>query len=89
VVNSRKPKMTDENELVIVWAGNLIGADCLKVLLENNGITVFLRDQALGMLAPWYADPGGIGAVKVTVPKSELEKAKPIIQKFLQRKTTK
>ena len=81
--------MSDKNELVIVFSGSVMGADCLKVLLENNGITAFLRDQALGMLAPWYADAGGVGAVKVIVPKSELEKARPIVQEYLAGKNRK
>ena len=44
--------MLDENELVIVYAGNSIDAGFVRSLLESEGIEVFLRNEAMGTLAP-------------------------------------
>ena len=60
--------MVDENELVVVYSTNPIEAGFLKGLLEDSGVTVFLKDEFMGSIAPWYAAPGGVGAVKVVVP---------------------
>ena len=77
--------MSEENELIIVYAGTTGEADFLKSLLESAGITTFLKDEILGTMAPWYAAPGGAGAVKVVIPKSHLDRAEPIVQEFLDK----
>ena len=46
-------------------------------------ITTFLKDEVMGTVAPWYVGPGGAGAVKVLVSKKDVDRAKPIVQKFL------
>ena len=77
--------MSEENELIVVYAGTTGEADFLKSLLEGAGITAFLKDEILGTMAPWYAAPGGAGAVKVVIPKRDLDIAKPILQEFLDK----
>ena len=57
----------------------------LKGLLEDVGITTFLKDEMMGSIAPWYVAPGGAGAVKVVIPKRDLDRAKPIVQEFLDK----
>ncbi len=77
--------MSEENELIVVYAGTTGEADFLNSLLEGAGITAFLKDEILGTMAPWYAAPGGAGAVKVVIPKRDLDIAKPILQEFLDK----
>ena len=79
--------MSEEDELIVVYAGTPMDADFLKSLLERAGITAFLRDEILGTIAPWYAAPGGVGAVKVVIPKRDLDIAKPIVEEFLGQKS--
>jgi hypothetical protein len=75
--------MPEDNELIVVYAGSSIDAGFIKGLLEDVGIITFLKDEIMGSLAPWYVAPGGTGAVKVVIAKRDLDRAKPIIEKFL------
>ena len=77
--------MSNENETIIVFAGNAPEANIIKGLLEDSGIKVFLQDEIIGTIAPFYAAPGGAGAVKIVVAKQDSEKAKNIIQEFLNK----
>ena len=79
--------MSDENEPVIVFSGSIMQADFLKAALEANGITVFLKDSIMAALAPYYVEP--VGTVKVVIRRSDIEKAKPIVQRFLEKKDSK
>jgi hypothetical protein len=38
----------------------------------------------MGTIAPWYVAPGGVGAVKVVVTRSDYERSKAIIAEFLE-----
>ena len=75
--------MSEQRELVIVYAGTEIDAHFVKGLLEDAGITTFLKDEIMGTMAPWYVAPGGSGAVKVVIAKRDLDRAKPVVQEFL------
>ena len=50
-----------EERLSIIYAGSIVQADLLKCLLEGRGIEVFLQDETIGTLFPYYAAPGGAG----------------------------
>ncbi|MCK4261745.1 DUF2007 domain-containing protein [bacterium] len=80
--------MSEENDLIVVYAGTSLDANFVKSLLENHGITAFLKDEIMGDLAPWYVAPGGAGAVKIVIAKRELNKAKPIVQNFLDERSS-
>ncbi|MBN2482303.1 MAG: DUF2007 domain-containing protein, partial [Bacteroidales bacterium] len=67
---------------VTVFAGKTWETLLLKSLLEDAGIEVFLKDEAIGSLAPWYVGPGGAGAVKVVVSESDFELASQIVAEF-------
>lgn len=67
---------------VEVFAGTLWEATFVKSLLENAEIECFLRDEFQGMLAPWYAAPGGAGAVKVIVASTDAERAAGVVAEF-------
>jgi hypothetical protein len=77
--------MAEDNELIVVYAGISIEAGFLKGLLEDAGVAAFLKDELTGTLAPWYVAPGGAGAVKVVIAKKDVDRAKPIVQKFLDK----
>jgi len=79
--------MSEEKELIVVYAGTVIDAGFLKGLLEDAGITVFLKDEIMGTIAPWYVAAGGAGAVKVVIAERDLDRAKSIVQKFLDEKS--
>lgn len=72
--------MAREEETVRVYAGNATEAHIIKGLLEDSGITAFLKDEIIGTIAPFYVSPGGVGAVKIIVAKKDVERAKNIIQ---------
>ena len=74
-----------EDELVTVFEGALIEVDILKSRLEAEGITCFLNDNYMGTLAPFYTSVGGVSPIKIIVPKTEKERAKPIIEDYLQK----
>lgn len=77
--------MVEENELIVIYSGNSSDVDFLKSLLEAEGITTFLKDQIMGTIAPFYVTAGGVGAVKLAIPKKDIERAKPILEKFLSK----
>lgn len=64
---------------VEVFAGNIIEAGMVVHVLSSHGIETDLRDELLGMLAPWVASPGGAGAVKVLVSLDDAQAAITII----------
>jgi len=74
--------MSEEEKLIIVFAGNISQADLVKHILEAHGIKAFLKDESLGTIAPWYAAPGGAGAVKVQVAESDVENALILIKEM-------
>src|SRR5215467_1942542 len=72
----------------VIYSGNIVQADVLKCLLEGAGIETILRDEFVGMIAPWYVAPGGAGAVKVLIGTSDIEQALPIVEDFMKSKTS-
>ncbi len=67
---------------VVVFAGTIMQAEMLKSLLEDTEIEAFLKDEAMGTIAPWYASSGGIASVKVVVSKDDYEKAMLVVAEF-------
>ena len=75
-------KAEDQFTIVEVFAGTAFEAGMLKSMLESEDINAFLKDEFLGTIAPWWASPGGAGAVKVIISSNDAGKAKPIIEEF-------
>ena len=73
--------MRHEN-FCVVYSGTIVQADLLKCLLEGAGIHVVLEDEFIGMIAP-YVSPGGAGAVKVLVAKTDVDQARTIVEDFI------
>jgi hypothetical protein len=65
----------------IVYSGTIVQADLLKCLLEGAGIHAMLENEFIGTIAP-YVSPGGAGAVKVLVAKSDMDQARSIVEDF-------
>ena len=73
---------TNQNEFSEVFSGTSFQAGMVKSLLENADIRVFLRDEFLGVIASWWASPGGAGAVKVFVPGADFERAMEVVAEY-------
>lgn len=73
---------TQKGQFKEVFSGTAIQAGMVKSLLENAGIRVFLRDEFLGTIAPWWASPGGAGAVRVFVPSLDYERANEVVNQY-------
>jgi hypothetical protein len=74
--------MSSLSDLVVVHSGNAIETGFVKSLLEEYGIPTILRDEMMGAIAPWYIAPGGVGAVKLFIARSDYERARAIIAEF-------
>ncbi len=74
--------MSTNEQLVIVFAGNISQASLTQNILEIHGIDSFLKDEAIGTIAPWYAAAGGAGAVKVEVAESDVDRANAVIKEM-------
>jgi len=71
----------------VVYSGNIVQADLLKCLLQSEGIAALLQDEFVGMIAP-YVSPGGAGAVKVLIAERDFDRARTIVDDFVNRGET-
>lgn len=77
--------MTDNpEEPVEVYSGNAWQAGMVKSLLENAEINCFLQDEIMGTLNSWWTAPGGAGSVRVFVSHDDYEKAKVVVESFIE-----
>lgn len=67
---------------VEVFDGNQWEASLVKSLLDNAEIESFIKDERMGVLAPWNVDAGGAGPVKIFVSSVDFERAKEVIDQF-------
>lgn len=76
--------MNENSELdpVEIFAGTSWEAGMLISILADNEIEAFLNDVNVGTVAPWVAEPGGAGAVKVVVAVKDYEKAARLVKNF-------
>jgi hypothetical protein len=76
--------MSTENEIhpVEVFDGNDWEVALVKSLLDNAEIESFLKDERMGVLAPWNVSPGGAGSVKIFVSNRDYEKAVEVIVQY-------
>lgn len=77
--------MNTGNEIypVEVFDGNDWEASMVKSLLDNAEIDAFMKDEKMGVLAPWNVAGGGAGSVKIFVSNVDLEKAKEVVDDYL------
>lgn len=67
---------------VEVFDGNDWEASVVKSLLDNAEIEAFIKDEKMGVLAPWNVAGGGAGSVKIFVSNVDCEKAKEVIEQY-------
>lgn len=67
---------------VEVFDGNDWEASMVKSLLDNAEIESFIKDEKMGVLAPWNVAGGGAGSVKIFVSNVDYEKAKEVIEQY-------
>lgn len=73
-----------ENEIfpVEIFDGDQWEVSLVKSLLDNAEIESFLKDERMGILAPWNVDGGGAGPVKIFVSSVDYKKAKEVIDQY-------
>jgi len=76
--------MKTDNEIypVEIFDGDQWEASLVKSLLDNAEIESFLKDERMGVLAPWNVSGGGAGSVKIFVSNVDYEKAKEVIEQY-------
>ena len=76
------PESQNGDDLVIVFVGDFSEAGMVKGLLEDAGIEAFLKDEYVGIVAPWTVTGGGVGAVKVVIARRDLESAQTVLEEY-------
>ena len=71
-----------EINAVEVFDGNQWEASLVKSLLDNAEVESFLKDERMGVLAPWNVVGGGAGPVKIFVSSLDYEKAREVIDQY-------
>ncbi len=74
--------MNDPDRLVTILAAGSTEADLARVVLEAEGIPVFLHGEFIGMTLPYAAAPAGAGAVRVQVPASRACEARGLLDRL-------
>lgn len=74
--------MDQEIYPVEIFDGNDWDASMVKSLLDNAEIESFVKDEKMGVLAPWNVAGGGAGSVKIFVSNVDYEKAKEVIEQY-------
>ncbi|WP_428329469.1 DUF2007-related protein [Mucilaginibacter sp.] len=74
--------MKDEIKPVEVFEGQLWEATMLKNALDDNNIPAFLRDELLGVIAPYLVEAGGSNAIKVFVSSENIDAAIKLVKEF-------
>lgn len=75
-------KPDNKAKLIQIFDGTPWQAGMVKNMLENAGIEVFLKDEILGSIAPWFTGAPGYGSVKVEVSTLDYDKAKLIVEEY-------
>lgn len=73
-----------ESKPVVVFTGTTWQTGMLKSMLEDAGIPAFLYGSSKGIYNPGWTLPGEEGSVRVAIPSTDLEQARPIIQAYLE-----
>lgn len=75
-------KADQEIKALEIFDGDQWQAMLVKSLLDNAEIESFMKDQRMGVLAPWNVDAGGAGPVKIFVSSLDAGKAREVIEQY-------
>ena len=75
-------KAKSDAEKKLVFEGSSVDADFMNNILEDSGITTFLKNKNMGQLFPHYASTGGFNPVKIYVNTADYEKAVQMVERF-------
>ena len=67
---------------VEIFDGNDWEASLVKSLLDNAEIESFIKDEKMGVLAPWNVAGGGAGSVKIFVSSADLVRANEVLDQY-------
>jgi Putative prokaryotic signal transducing protein len=81
VISFRLRTQMPHEDFSVVYSGTIVEADLLKCVLEGAGIHAVLENEFIGTIAP-YLFPGGAGAVKVLILRSDMDQARRIVEDF-------
>lgn len=76
--------MEQENDMIKVYTGHKVQVIYLKGMLKENGIEASIRDTFQTGISGGVMD-GVPSALDVYVLESDLEKAKPIVDAFIEK----
>lgn len=74
--------MTAATELIEVYAGSIIEVGMVQSFLANAEIESYPQNEIIGTLVPWWSSPGGAGAVRLLVAKTDAEAARALIEEY-------
>ena len=70
-----------DTEPRLVFTGQSWEAEMLKNILEKEGISSYINNEATGNMFPFLTTPG-MGAVKLIVAKEDYDRAKELAKDF-------
>lgn len=77
-----KRTINEKSTMTCVYSGLPIDCYMIRSLLNDYGIEVYLQDECMGTIAPWYASPGGVGAVRLMVANDDADDAWKVVDEY-------
>lgn len=69
--------------MIPIFKGTFSEAMNVRNLLENNTINVFTENEYMSNIEPWIVSSGGLNPVTLRVATEDFEKAKKIVDDYL------
>ena len=77
-------KMDSEMKIVVVFRGTTWQAGMVKNLLENEEIEAYLNGENRGTFNPGWTYTGEEGSVRVVVSSLDYQKAKKVVDDYME-----
>jgi len=75
-----------DSKLTVVFKDNPMDSEIVKEILSDNGIMTNIKNQLMGIIAPWHISPGGLDPIEIEVLGKDKEKALSLITEFYKSK---